>query len=148
MILYDSIGRWNEQCHKRYELYIYIYINLNTFNNYSVHAYQFKERKPHIQFVKIRRYLQTYDVTFRSAVKSVSRLFFSLNDLTDDKETNDVISGSAVRSASCLFFGVNGLTDDKTNIFCFDVLFTAWDTEDPDLKCFIVLDIVSVVSVV
>lgn len=85
MILYDSIGRWNEQCHKRYEL------NLFTFNNYSVHAYQFKERKPHIQFVKIRRYLQTYDVTFRCAVISVSRLFFSLNDLTDDKaESNDI----------------------------------------------------------
>lgn len=74
-----------------WNVYIYIYINLNTFNNYSVHAYQFKERKPHIQFVKIRRYLQTYDVTFRSAVKSVSRLFFSLNDLTDDKaESNDI----------------------------------------------------------
>lgn len=45
----------------------------------------------HFQFVNIMRYLQTYNVIFRSAVKSVSRLFLTFNGLTDDKAESNVI---------------------------------------------------------
>lgn len=50
----------------------------------------FKEKKA-FSIVNIMRHLQTYDVTFRSAGKSVSRLFFILIGLTDDKaESNNI----------------------------------------------------------
>lgn len=57
----------------------------------TVYMYINFKKITHFQFVNIMRYLQTYNVIFRSAVKSVSRLFLTFNGLTDDKAESNVI---------------------------------------------------------
>lgn len=56
---------------------LYMYINFKKKNTFSI--------------VNIMRYLQTYDVTIRSAVEFVFRLSFIVNGLTDDKAESNKI---------------------------------------------------------